>query len=101
MPSLRIMYIMLNMVGGRIGAGFPVRARAADGGPYCERFNVSPRIDRDLDEFSVIDPALIQGLSRRPVPPYQVCSSPATGSPLSCFRIGIGAESTANPTDIN
>ncbi len=28
---------------------------------------------------------------RRPLPPNPVCSSPATGSPVSCFRIGIGA----------
>src|ERR1017187_5175764 len=27
---------------------------------------------------------------RRPLPPNPVCSSPATGSPVSCFRIGIG-----------
>lgn len=28
---------------------------------------------------------------RRPLPPNPVCSSPATGSPVSCFLIGIGA----------
>ena len=27
----------------------------------------------------------------RPLPPNPVCSSPATGSPVSCFLIGIGA----------
>ena len=27
----------------------------------------------------------------RPLPPNPVCSFPATGSPVSCFRIGIGA----------
>ena len=27
----------------------------------------------------------------RPLPPNPVCSSPATGSPVSCFHIGIGA----------
>jgi broad specificity phosphatase PhoE len=39
-------------------------------GPYCERFNVSPRIDHDLDEFSVIDPALIEGLNGAQRKPY-------------------------------
>ena len=29
--------------------------------------------------------------ARRPLPPNPLCSSPATGSPVSCFRIGIGA----------
>jgi hypothetical protein len=29
--------------------------------------------------------------SRRPLPPNPVCGFPATGSPVSCFRIGIGA----------
>jgi hypothetical protein len=28
---------------------------------------------------------------RRPLPPNPVCSFPATGSPVSCFHIGIGA----------
>lgn len=28
---------------------------------------------------------------RRPLPPNPVCGFPATGSPVSCFRIGIGA----------
>jgi hypothetical protein len=27
----------------------------------------------------------------RPRPPNPVCSFPATGSPVSCFHIGIGA----------
>ena len=29
--------------------------------------------------------------ARHPLPPNPVCGSPATGSPVSCFRIGIGA----------
>ena len=29
--------------------------------------------------------------ARRPLPPNPLCSSPATGAPVSCFRIGIGA----------
>ena len=29
----------------------------------------------------------------RPLPPNPLCSSPATGSPVSCFHIGIGAPS--------
>jgi hypothetical protein len=28
---------------------------------------------------------------RHPLPPNPVCGFPATGSPVSCFRIGIGA----------
>jgi len=28
---------------------------------------------------------------RHPLPPNPLCSFPATGSPVSCFRIGIGA----------
>jgi len=28
---------------------------------------------------------------RRPLPPNPLCGSPATGSPVSCFHIGIGA----------
>ena len=31
--------------------------------------------------------------ARRLLPPNPVCGSPATGSPVSCFRIGIGAPS--------
>lgn len=31
--------------------------------PYCQRFGVEPSVDRSLDEFSVIDPALIAGLN--------------------------------------
>jgi broad specificity phosphatase PhoE len=30
--------------------------------PYCQRFNLDPQIDADLDEFSLIDAALIEGL---------------------------------------
>lgn len=30
--------------------------------PYCQRFNLHPQIDADLDEFSLIDAALIEGL---------------------------------------
>lgn len=30
--------------------------------PFCERFGVQPQVHPDLHEFSVIDPALIQGL---------------------------------------
>jgi broad specificity phosphatase PhoE len=30
--------------------------------PYCKRFNLDPQIDVDLDEFSLIDAALIEGL---------------------------------------
>jgi broad specificity phosphatase PhoE len=30
--------------------------------PYCQRFNHDARIDPELDEFSIIDPALIEGL---------------------------------------
>ena len=29
--------------------------------------------------------------SRRPLPPNPVCGFPATGSPVGCFLIGIGA----------
>ena len=28
---------------------------------------------------------------RRPLPPNPVCSFPATGSPVGCFLIGVGA----------
>jgi broad specificity phosphatase PhoE len=30
--------------------------------PYCQRFNLDPQVDADLDEFSLIDAALIEGL---------------------------------------
>ena len=30
--------------------------------PYCQRFNLHPQVDADLDEFSLIDAALIEGL---------------------------------------
>ena len=30
--------------------------------PYCQRFNLDPQVDGDLDEFSLIDAALIEGL---------------------------------------
>jgi alpha-ribazole phosphatase len=30
--------------------------------PYCQRFHLDPQIDADLDEFSLIDAALIEGL---------------------------------------
>jgi len=31
--------------------------------PYCERFGVRPKVCTDLNEFSVIDPVLIEGLN--------------------------------------
>jgi broad specificity phosphatase PhoE len=31
--------------------------------PYCQRFNLEPQVDADLEEFSVVDPALIAGLN--------------------------------------
>src|ERR1019366_1092740 len=30
--------------------------------PYCQRFNLDPQVDADLDEFSLIDAVLIEGL---------------------------------------
>jgi broad specificity phosphatase PhoE len=30
--------------------------------PYCQQFNLDPHVDADLDEFSLIDAALIEGL---------------------------------------
>jgi broad specificity phosphatase PhoE len=38
--------------------------------PYCQRFNLEPQVDADLDEFSVIDPALIAGLNGAQRKPY-------------------------------
>jgi broad specificity phosphatase PhoE len=38
--------------------------------PYCQRFDFDAQIDPDLDEFSVIDPALIEGLNGAQRKPY-------------------------------
>jgi hypothetical protein len=38
--------------------------------PYCQRFDLDAKIDPDLDEFSVIDPALIEGLDGAQRKPY-------------------------------
>jgi broad specificity phosphatase PhoE len=38
--------------------------------PYCRRFNLNPRVDPDLDEFSLIDPTLIAGLDGEQRKPY-------------------------------
>lgn len=71
-------------------------------GPYCQRFNLDPQVDADLDEFSLIDAALIAGLDgvqRKPfVQAYGAngrMATPSLGIP------GCGAESFQQLTRTN
>lgn len=52
----------------RDGARF-VRAQQT-AAPYCQRYNLDPQIDPDLDEFSLIDPALLASLDGDQRKPY-------------------------------
>jgi len=50
--------------------------------------NIGSNFDDFLKEEAILD----RGRERlHPLPPNPVCGSPATGSPVSCFLIGIGA----------
>ena len=51
-----------------------------------------PRPIQERVQGTRIDPWIGVGNGcRRPLPPHPVCNSPATGPPVSCFLIGIGA----------
>jgi len=38
--------------------------------PFCERYGIEPEVHQSLDEFSVIDPALIEGLNGEQRKPF-------------------------------
>jgi broad specificity phosphatase PhoE len=60
--------------------------------PFCERFSISPQACSSLDEFSVIDPALIDGLDGPQRKPFV---QDYWGNPDPHRRLGVNADTFA------